>query len=174
MTKEFLIKRVPGMQWGETYSDEYSGLRLADYDALDELDINSATTNGHVTVTDNSTEFYVDRRIEINPAVLAFKVVDTPTVVLYQQRIVMEQCKLIVVRGPRENAECKITIATPKGKYELYFQQMPTTVWKAAPQPLTNYYHELIIAANTPPAVTSEEALHSPTPSQLHIVRQTW
>ncbi|KAK2195155.1 hypothetical protein BdWA1_003457 [Babesia duncani] len=167
MTKEYFIRKVPGMQWQLTNLFDYRELRLADYDALDELDIQTVTTNSHVTVTDNSTEHYVDRRIEINPAVLVWSVIDTSTVVLYLHKGVMEQCKLIVVRGPRENAECKITIATPIGKYELYFQQMPTTVWKTAPQPLTNYYHELIIAANTPPAVTSEEALHSPSPTKL-------
>ncbi|KAK2195138.1 hypothetical protein BdWA1_003440 [Babesia duncani] len=167
MTKEYYYKKVPGMQWKLTNPFDYRKLRLADYETLNKIDINSATTNSHVTVTDNSTEFYVDKVIKINPAVLLWTVVDADTLELYHDKAVMEQCKLIVVRGPRENAECKITIATPKGKYELYFQQMPTTVWKAAPQPLTNYYHELIIAANTPPAVISEEALHSPTPSQL-------
>ncbi|KAK2195152.1 hypothetical protein BdWA1_003454 [Babesia duncani] len=167
MTKEYFIKKVPGMQWRLIDDYDYKKLRESDYETLHKIDINSATTNSHVTVTDNSTEFYVDRTIEINPTVLLRRVVDADTLELYQQRIVMEQCKMIVVRGPRENAECKITIATPRGEYALYHQQMPTTVWRRTRKPLKNYYHELIIAANTPSAVTSEQALHSPTPSQL-------
>ncbi|KAK2195151.1 hypothetical protein BdWA1_003453 [Babesia duncani] len=167
MTKSNFYKRTPGMQWTLTDYYDYRRLRFEDYDVIHYMDLWGITTNDYVTVTDNSTEDYVDRVIEIHSKTLVSMVYDTYNVELYKRGNLMEQCKLIVVRGPRENAECKITIDIPGGERELHHHQMPTTVWRRPRKPFTEYFHKLIIESNTPPAVTSEQALHSPSPTKL-------
>ncbi|KAK2195149.1 hypothetical protein BdWA1_003451 [Babesia duncani] len=101
-------------------------------------------TSENIKVRDNSTAFYVDRTIEILPTVIVWSVVDTCNVELYERGTLMEQCKQIVVRGPRNGLHCKMVFETPEGDTESYYEQMADGKWeklaKPPPQDLKNLF----------------------------------
>ncbi|KAK2195154.1 hypothetical protein BdWA1_003456 [Babesia duncani] len=141
--KENHFHKDPEGVWRVISKYKFGALRVKEYSVV-RVDLWKIDTSENIKVRDNSTAFYVDRTIEILPTVIVWSVVDTCNVELYERGTLMEQCKQIVVRGPRNGLHCKMVFETPEGDTESYYEQMADGKWeklaKPPPQDLKNLF----------------------------------
>ncbi|KAK2195150.1 hypothetical protein BdWA1_003452 [Babesia duncani] len=138
-------KKEWGWEWTPTDYDGFIKLRMRDYTEIT-VDISKSTSEDYVTVTDNSTPEYVNKRIEIHPAALVMEMFHTPNFKVYKYGNIMEQINSIWLYGRPNQLHCKVTFDIPGKQYDLEYLQMPNREWKVIRGSLTYHLQHLVMA----------------------------